>query len=85
MYYMFHKVVLILSATESILIVQQEAGRGKTGEIHLGSRQQCTVRSVLLIAAQFNSCRVKYHSALFTIQWRFSSLKQNKTFQHLTN
>ena len=59
--------------------------RGKTGEIHHGSRQQCTVSSVLLIAAQLNSCRVKYHSALFTIQWRFSLFKQNKTFEYLTN
>ena len=40
-------------------------GRGKTGEIHHGSRQQCTVRSVMLIAAQVNSCRVKYHSAIY--------------------
>ena len=45
------------------------------------------MRSVALIAAQLNSCRVKYHSALCTIQWRFSLLKLIRLFmfQHTTN
>ena len=76
MYYMFHKVVLILSATESILIVQQEAqGKNRRDSPRQQAAVHC-VRSVMLIAAQLNSCRMKYHSALCTIQWRFSLFKQ---------
>ena len=44
MYYMFHKVVLILSATESILIVQQEA-QGKNRRDSL--RKQAAVHCAL--------------------------------------